>query len=423
MNDAVASRSVCMLVQNPYETDIRVRRKAEALVAAGYSVDVLALGTSSSPKRYTLNGVRVVTVALGKKRGSILRYAFEYAAFFVWAAAQLFVRMWQQRYAVVEVNTLPDFLVFAAAPARWLGARIVLDMHEITPEFYMSKYGIRPGSWHVRVLEWMERISFNFADHVITIHQPIRELLARRGLPPSKSSVTMNVVDENLFMSGPRPAAADVTAPGRFVMMYHGTLTAVYGLPLAVEALALVRKEVPGAELWILGTGPDRVTLERLAQERGVDTAVRFLASVPPSEVAAVVSQCDAGVLPMRRDVFLEYAFPNKLSEYIVLNKPVMIARLGAIQHYFSDAALAYFEPGDAADLARQMIRLAADPALRERLAAQARAEYAPIAWSVTKARYLETIDAVLTNGRGVTFPAPGSAAPSRASSSARSGR
>jgi hypothetical protein len=113
---------------------------------------------------------------------------------------------------------------------------------------------------------------------------------------------------------------------------------------------------------------------------------------VPPSKVAAWVRRCDAGVLPMRRDIFLDYAFPNKLSEYIVLDKPVIIARLRAIQHYFSDDALVYFEPGDAADLAGQMVRLAQDPALRARLAAQARLEYAPIRWHLTKARYVTTV-------------------------------
>jgi len=397
-----------MLLQNPYDTDIRVRRKAEALVAAGYSVDVLALRSSTSSKRYTLNGVQVFTMPLAKKRGSLARYIFEYAAFFLWASVQLFVRLRRRRYAVVEVNTLPDFLVFAAASARWMGARIVLDMHEITPEFYVSKYGIGEDSWLVRLLERVERRSFHFADHVITINEPIRGLLVGRGLPRSKSSVIMNAVDEALFMPEPVAVSADVSVPGRFVMMYHGTLTSVYGLQLAIEALALARRELPGAALWILGTGPDRDELERLAQARGLGSAVRFLPSVPPSEVAAWVSRSDAGVLPMRRDVFLEYAFPNKLSEYIVLDKPVMIPRLGAIRHYFSDDALAYFEPGDAADLARQMIRLAHDPALRARVATQARAEYAPIRWTVMKARYLRTMGELARPDRGPAPSSPG---------------
>src|SRR2546426_11672412 len=153
-------KSVCILVQSPYEFDCRVRRKAEALVAAGYSVDVLALRSSPTRKTYTLNGVNVYTVSLGKKRGSLARYVFEYFAFFLWALVRVPLQMRRRRYAVIDVNTLPDFLIFASIFARWKGAKLILDMHEITPEFYVSKYGIAESSWLVRLLKHLEKVSF-----------------------------------------------------------------------------------------------------------------------------------------------------------------------------------------------------------------------------------------------------------------------
>ena len=52
--------SVCLIVQNYYDIDPRVRRKAEALVWAGYDVDVIALRPPQIPQRtYYLNKVRV----------------------------------------------------------------------------------------------------------------------------------------------------------------------------------------------------------------------------------------------------------------------------------------------------------------------------------------------------------------------------
>src|SRR3954470_10280770 len=144
-------KTVCMLVQGQYDFDARVRRKAEALVAAGYSVDVLALRPNDGRKTYSIKGVNVFTVSLGKKRGSLARYIFEYLAFFLWASFSLSLLMRRKRYTFIDVNTLPDFLIFAAAPARWMGAKLILDMHEITPEFYMSKYKIAEHSWPVRL--------------------------------------------------------------------------------------------------------------------------------------------------------------------------------------------------------------------------------------------------------------------------------
>ncbi len=51
-------KSACLIVQNVYDNDSRLRRKAEALVSAGYSIDVLALTAGHGNKAYTLNGVK-----------------------------------------------------------------------------------------------------------------------------------------------------------------------------------------------------------------------------------------------------------------------------------------------------------------------------------------------------------------------------
>ena len=398
-----------MLVQNSYDGDVRLRRKAEALVTAGYAVDVLALRNAAAKGFYTLNGVNVYTLGLGKRRGSLLRYVFEYLAFFVWALVRLSLLMVWRRYAVVEVNTLPDFLIFAAAPARWMGAKLVLDMHEITPEFYMSKYGIDERSWVVRFLTRLERMSFDFADHVITIHEPILDLLVSRGLDRTKATVVMNAVDEATFRSHPkRSESVAGMASEKFVMMYHGTLTRTYGLEFALEAFAIAQSDMPAAEFWILGDGPDRSSLEHLTQARGLTSKIRLLGSVPPSQVSVWVERCTIGVLPMRRDVFLDFAFPNKLSEYIILGKGVIIPRLKTIRHYFSEEALAYFEPNSAVDLAKQMVHMYRDSGFRSRLVANAKLEYAPIRWEVMRERYLRLIEDMVGPPRSAELQALG---------------
>jgi len=387
-------KSVCFVLQGVYDTDPRVRRKAEALVAAGYSVDVLALRPSNGKEVYSLNGVNVRTISLGKKRGSLARYGFEYVTFFLWVFARLPIQMWRRHYGVIDVNTLPDFLIFAPMLAKWMGAKLILDMHEITPEFYMSKYGVAERSSTVRALKYLERISFGFADHVITINDAVENLLVHRGLPRLKSTVIMNSVDEAQFAGASGSSVPQGAQPrAKFVMVYHGTLTRIYGLDIAIEAFALAHKEMPGAELWILGSGPEKDTLTRLARERELASKVRLVGRVAPSEVPDWLSQCDAGILPIRRDIFLDFAFPNKLPELIVMGKTVLMSGLKVIRHYFSEDALAYFEPNNAADLARQMLRLYRDPQLRTRLALKAREEYMPVRWDVMRARYLTVVE------------------------------
>ena len=389
-------KSICVLVQNYYEIDIRVRRKAEALVAAGYSVDVLALRSKfSKGETYQLGGVTVHTFELGKKRGSGLRYVYEYATFLMWCALKIGKLMKQKRFSVVDINTLPDFLVFAGFLAKWRGAKLLLDMHEITPEFMMSKYEYPRGKWQVRLAAWLELISMKYADHVLTINQPIDELLMGRGLKPGKSTIIMNAADEEIFARALLPGAtAPRQMPARppFLMMYHGTLTKIYGLDIAIEAYSKVRAQIPGAEFWILGGGTEQAALEARAKELGVADGVRFIGSVMPDEIPFWVKESDVGVLATRQDVFLDFSFSNKLSEYIILGKAVIVSRLRTIAHYFTDDAVQFFEPNKADSLAQQMVRLHGDPALRQRLAARARVEFEPIRWEVMKGRYLALV-------------------------------
>lgn len=401
--ESTAGPSVCLLLQNLYDIDIRVRRKAEALVAAGYRVDVLALRSPrGGSTAYELNGVSVHTISLGKKRGSPWRYFFEYFTFFSWAFLKLPALMAKRAYAVIDVNTLPDFLIFAAAYPRWRGAKLLLDMHEITPEFLMSKYGVGRDHWQARLARWLERASFKYADHVVTINEPIQQLLASRGLPMSRSTIIMNSADESMFLAAPdlsADAGGHAKSP-EFVFMYHGTITRIYGLDIMLEAFAVAHSEIPGAELWIIGDGPDKGSLEGLSKRLGIDSHVRFIGAMLPTEIAGWLARCDVGVLATRQDVFLDFSFSNKLSEYIIMGKAVIASRLKTIRHYFSEGALAYFEPNNPAGLAGQMVLLYKNGDLRARLAERAKQEYRPIKWEVMKQRYLKLMEGLAVASR-----------------------
>lgn len=390
-------KSVCLIVQNYYDIDPRVRRKAEALVTAGYDVDVIALRPPSSQvKIYILNKVQIHTLPIEKKRGTFLRYLFEYISFFIMAFFKVAIMMKKKKYIVIDVNTIPDFLVFAALLPKWSGAKILLDMHEIMPEFYISKYGVDKGHWLIRLIGIQEKLSISFADHVITINEPIQKLLESRGLDSQKATILMNSADESLFNRNKHPK--EVLENKNFVMMYHGTLTPIYGLDIALNAFAIVHSEMPNAEFWVVGDGSERVALENLVRNLGLGQKVKFVGMVPQQDIPEWLSRCDVGVLPTRRDVFLDFSFSNKLPEYIIMGKPVIVSRLKAIQYYFSEQALTYFEAQNSSDLSQQMVELYKNPIRRPQLVEQAKQEYAKINWGVMKKRYLDLIASLTQN-------------------------
>jgi glycosyltransferase involved in cell wall biosynthesis len=275
-----------------------------------------------------------------------------------------------------------------------MGAKLVLDMHEVMPEFYMSKFGVSENRWMTKLLRWQERLSIAFADHIIIINAPVQALLESRGWLKGKSTIVMNSVDSQLFA---QPVECPSSKPdGTFVFMYHGTLTAMYGLGITIRAFAIAIPRIGTAEFWILGDGPERTNLANLADQLGIAGKVKFFGKMPQQEIPAWLAQCDVGVLAMPQDIYLDLSFSNKLPEYIVMGKPVIASRLKTLSYYFSERALAFFEPQNEFDLAERMVEICQNAKLRASLTKQASLEYAAIDWSVMKQRYLQVIESLL---------------------------
>jgi hypothetical protein len=97
-----------------YPSELNVKREAEALRDAGYDVDVICLRNPDEASSETIEGVNVYRLPVGHKRGKILRYLWEYNAFFALAATKLARLHRKNHYAAVQVNTMPDYLVFVA---------------------------------------------------------------------------------------------------------------------------------------------------------------------------------------------------------------------------------------------------------------------------------------------------------------------
>jgi len=130
-----------MLTHSYYEEDPRVRREAETLVASGRPVEVFGLRRPGDAVTGEVSGVRIHRLDVQRHQGAGLRtYLSEYVAFFAraaWAATQAHRR---RPFALVQVHTLPDFLVFAGIQFRLAGVPLVLDLHEAMPEFFRMRF-------------------------------------------------------------------------------------------------------------------------------------------------------------------------------------------------------------------------------------------------------------------------------------------
>jgi glycosyltransferase involved in cell wall biosynthesis len=381
---------VCVIRQGYFPLDTRVRREVQALADAGHEVDVVCVRRPGEPRRERRGPIRVLRLPAPLRRtDGAVRYIAQYAAFALMAAVVAAALHVRRRWDVVQVNSMPDALVFAAAVPKLLGARVVLDLHECMPEFFRVKFGVGPDHPAVRVVAAAEQASIRFADRVITCTEPMREAFALRGADPGKIEVVLNAADEAVFDAARH-------APDRcagFTLICHGAIERSYGHDTLLRAVALARERVPGLRLEVYGDGTFRPELERLAAELGLNGSLLLRDGwAPIEELVEAIARADAGVVALRRDAFRDLTHANKMFDLIAMRTPAIVSRTRAVEAYFDDGCFAYFESGDERGLADAIVALHADPGLRERLVRRASAVAAPYRWEVQREAYRRVI-------------------------------
>ena len=379
-----------MLLHDYFPEEPRVATEARAAQAAGFEVTVVALRGPGEEHEEIVDGVRVIRLPVRHEQGGAkLALLGEYLRFTTLAAAHAVRLARGARPDVVHVHNPPDFLVAGALLPRLLGAKVVLDFHDLTPDMFMMRFDNRDGGVVDRSLRLVERWTAKASDAVLTVHEPYRQALGAHGIPVEKVSVVMNSLDESIL---PAPNVSD-GAPESFRIVYHGTATPHYGVHLIVEAVALVRPRIPTVRLDVYATGDALPDIAARVQSHGLDDVVgivpRFL---PHEEVLRRVQGASIGVaanLPTRLN---HYALPTKLLEYVAMGVPAAAPDLPTIREHFSDEEIWFFEPGEAESLADVLVAVASDPEAASRRAENALRRYQAYRWPRSARTYTDVL-------------------------------
>jgi len=385
---------ILVIRQHYYPQDPRVRREVKVLVQLGHEVDIICLARAGERPRERCDGVNIRRISLRRHQGGTARYLLEYGAFGILAAVLAGWLQLRQRYDLVQVNSIPDTLIFAAVVPRLLGVPVLLDLHECMPEFFATKF--RTGLAHpaVRAIAACEQASIRFASFAITCTRQMREVFITRGAPGDKIGVIVNGADEECF--APQQYAT-AKGSGHFTLICHGAIEERYGLDTAIRAVGLVKGDIPGVRLEIYGEGSYRGELQRLARDLGVERHVWFSDGFAPiGDLVAAIAAADVGVVAMKRDVFRDLTLCNKMFDFIAMGKPILMSRTRAVAEYFGADCFQFFTADDERDLARAIRELHADPDCGPRLAARAAEANEPNRWQHQGLQYAGIVTTLL---------------------------
>ncbi|HUY12931.1 MAG TPA: glycosyltransferase family 4 protein [Terriglobia bacterium] len=388
----------CMVAYTFYEADNRVRRYAETLAKRGYGVDVVALRREGQSKRQeTINGVRVFRIQRRiKNEKNKLAYLAKLLLFFLRSMFILTREQIKQRYDLIHVHSVPDFEVFAAWYPKLTGSKLILDIHDIIPEFYVSKFNISTNSLTFKLLVAAERMSAAFSDHVIAANHFWQKRLEGRSVDESKLTTILNFPDTQFFQRRGRNRNDN-----KFIVLYPGSLNYHQGLDLAIRAFSLLKDEVPQAEFHIYGSGEQLEFLKSLIGQLGLQDRVFLKGSLPLDQMAPVMENADLGIVPKRNNGFGNEAFSTKILEFMTMGVPVIVPDTTIDKYYFNDSVALFFQAGNEKSLASAMLLLINNAELRERLVRNASRFVTKYSWDVNQAVYLDLVDSLLTSHNG----------------------
>ena len=382
-----------MLAYSFYENDARIKQYARALVERGDAVDVIALRRPGQPARSVLNGVNVfrIQTRMVNERGP-LSYLFRIMKFLFVSTFFIARRHLSERYQLIHVHSVPDFLVFAAVVPKLLRTPVILDIHDVLPEFYASKFRVSPDSVVFRCLVLVERFSVAFANHTIVANHLWCERVAERCGMPQKCSPIRNYPARGLFNPSIRNRGN-----GKFLITYPGSLNWHQGVDVAITAFAKIKDQMPDSEFHIYGEGPAKQSLIRLAESLDLGQRVIFHGLLPTEQIVQVMADTDLAVEPKRAgSQFGNEALSMKIFEFMAVGVPVVASRTRIHQYYYTDELVKYYDSDDESDLAANILLLRNNSTLRQQQVANALKYVEAHSWDVDKHQYLGIVDSLV---------------------------
>jgi glycosyltransferase involved in cell wall biosynthesis len=204
-------------------------------------------------------------------------------------------------------------------------------------------------------------------DHLIAVSHSTKAEMVEAGVPEGLITVIHNAIDTNTWSACGvattlrEELAISPTAP---VIGYVGRIMPEKDLETWLRAAALAARQHPDAQFILVGEGKDDMTLKalrRLASSLGIAEQVHFPGY--RGNLLPVYAACDVFFLSSRRE-----GLPNSILEAMAMGLPVVTTDVAGAKELVLDGQTGYVSPqGDVESLARALLALLGNPALRQR--------------------------------------------------------
>jgi glycosyltransferase involved in cell wall biosynthesis len=353
--------NVCLIYQGEFPREERIEKTAKSLAANGHTVYLLCNNYGTYGAREEVFGdvhvVRVGPAFKSRTVNRVMKFPVFLNPLWIWSLFRATRKLEIDVLQVIDLPVSPAVL----AVGRIYHLPVLYDMWENYPEALRG--------WARRDWKYLVFKNYNLAravekwvtkrvDHIFTVVEEARERLIADGVDPSRISVVTNGVDLDLFVKTSASVGVSFDPdPDAYKLFYVGDITVERGLDDIVRALRLVRNVVPRVHLYIAGTGKDLPRLKTIAETEGVSDLVTYLGFLPFDQIHSYVIKSDLCLVPHVYNDFINTTIPNKLFQYMVLRKPVLVSNAKPLARIVGQSCCGFiFKSGSREDAAAKII-------------------------------------------------------------------
>jgi len=353
--------NVCLIYQGEFPREERIEKTAKSLAADGHTIYLLCNDYGTHAARNEVFGdVHVLRIGPAFKNRTvnrILKFPVFLNPFWVWPLIRAIRKF---NIDVLQAINLP-VAPAALAVGRIYHLPVLYDMWENYPD---ALRGWARRDWkylvfkNYKLAREVEKWVTKRFDHIFTVVEEARDRLIADGVYPSRVSVVTNGVDLDMFVKNSAPVGKLFDPdPDAYKLLYVGYITVERGLEDIVRALRLVRNTVPRVHLYIAGSGKDLPRLKAIAETEEVSDLVTFLGFLPFDQIHSYVIASDICLVPHVYNDFINTTIPNKLFQYMVLRKPVLVSNAKPLARIVGQCGCGFiFKSGSREDAAAKII-------------------------------------------------------------------
>jgi glycosyltransferase involved in cell wall biosynthesis len=261
--------------------------------------------------------------------------------------------------------------------SAWLIAKFkrvpfLFEVRDLWPAFAIQM-GVLTNPLLIYPAKWFEKFMYHQADHVMVNSPGYLEHVRAKGakkvtLIPNGGEPDMfsPQIDGQLFRS-------EHHLMDHFIVLYAGAHGLANDLITVIQAAELLREQT-NIHFVFIGDGKEKQKLMNRAKEHNL-TNVTFLPTCAKAEMANVMAAANLCIAILQPIPLFQTTFPNKVFDYLLAEKPVLLAIDGVIRKVVEDAEGGIFvQPGNAASMADTILDLSQKPEELKRMGKSGRA-------------------------------------------------